>query len=93
MLAIIFSGLAFYLYNEFATLSLTKLSVVTASVANTAKRVFVIVAGILMYEDERKKATIYTAVGCFICMAGVGLYACIDDLLKPKVYKVEGKTN
>jgi hypothetical protein len=35
-----------------------------------------------MYEDERKKATVYTAVGSVICMLGVGLYSCIDDLLK-----------
>lgn len=90
--AIIYSGLAFYLYNEFATLSLTKLSVVTASVANTAKRVFVIVAGIIMFEEEKKKATVYTVIGCTICMLGVGLYACIDDLLKKKE-SVKSKTS
>lgn len=43
--AIFASGMAFYLYNEFATKSLKKLSPVTSSVANTAKRVFVIIAG------------------------------------------------
>lgn len=84
LVAIVISGYAFHLYNEFSTLSLKKLSPVTSSVANTFKRVFVIVAGILMYEDERKKATIYTAIGCVICMLGVGLYACIDDLMKGK---------
>ena len=83
--AILYSGFAFYLYNEFATLCLTKLGAVTSSVANTAKRVFVIIAGIVMYEDERKKATEYTAIGCAICMIGVALYACIDDLLKPSI--------
>ena len=35
-----------------------------------------------MYETERKNATIYTAIGCTICMGGVGLYSCIDELLK-----------
>lgn len=87
MTAIVASGFAFYLYNEFATLSLKKLSPVTSSVANTFKRVFVIIAGILMYEDERKKATAYTAIGCAICMFGVGLYSCIDEILKPKAKK------
>jgi solute carrier family 35 protein E1 len=84
LIGVVASGLAFYLYNEFATLSLKKLSPVTSSVANTFKRVFVIVAGVIMYEDERKKATIYTVIGCIICMFGVGLYSCIDDLMKKK---------
>jgi solute carrier family 35 protein E1 len=37
------SGLTFYGYNELATMTLTKTSAVTNSVANTAKRVVVIV--------------------------------------------------
>ena len=51
MKAIFFSGMSFYLYNEFATKSLKKLSTVSSSVANTAKRVFVIVAGEIIYWD------------------------------------------
>ena len=45
-----------------------------------------------MYEDERKKATVYTAVGSVICMLGVGLYSCIDDLLKPAAAAGDKKT-
>ena len=45
---VILSGLTFYGYNELATMTLTKISSVTNSVANTAKRVVVIV-GIAMH--------------------------------------------
>jgi solute carrier family 35 protein E1 len=37
------SGLLYYLYNELATLTIAKTSALTMSVANTAKRAFVIV--------------------------------------------------
>lgn len=37
------SGLTFYLYNEVSTLALGKISGVTHSVANTAKRAIIIV--------------------------------------------------
>ena len=37
------SGLFLYLYNELATLAMSRTSALTASVANTAKRAFVIV--------------------------------------------------
>ena len=39
---VILSGLTFYGYNELATMTLTKISAVSQSVANTAKRVIVI---------------------------------------------------
>ena len=41
---LIMSGLTFYLYNELATMTIKKTSAVTASVANTAKRVIVMVS-------------------------------------------------
>ncbi len=37
------SGLSFYLYNELATMTIKKTGAVTSSVANTAKRVIVMV--------------------------------------------------
>ena len=40
---LIASGMTFYLYNELATMTIKKTGAVTASVANTAKRVIVIV--------------------------------------------------
>lgn len=39
---VLLSGLTFYGYNELATMTLTKISAVSQSVANTAKRVIVI---------------------------------------------------
>ena len=79
--AVVISGISFYLYNEFATMSLKKLDTVTQSVANTAKRVFTIVAGIYMFKEQY---TVYTVIGCTICMIGVGIHACVDDLFKPR---------
>lgn len=40
---LVMSGLTFYLYNEVSTLALGKISGVTHSVANTAKRAIIIV--------------------------------------------------
>ena len=40
---LILSGMTFYLYNELATMTIKKTGAVTASVANTAKRVIVMV--------------------------------------------------
>ena len=37
------SGLSFYLYNELATMTIKQTGAVTSSVANTAKRVIVMV--------------------------------------------------
>jgi solute carrier family 35 protein E1 len=83
---VILSGLTFYGYNEVSTMTLTKVSAVTNSVANTAKRVVVIVGCAIVFKEDFSGLKPY---GCAICMLGVGLYSVIDDLLKPK--KVESK--
>jgi solute carrier family 35 protein E1 len=44
------SGLAFYLYNEASFLALEKLNPVTHSVANTLKRVVIIVASCIVFQ-------------------------------------------
>ena len=49
---VILSGLTFYGYNELATMTLTKISAVTQSVANTAKRVVVIVGSAIVFKEE-----------------------------------------
>lgn len=75
------AGLWFYLYNELATIVVKKTGAVTQSVANTAKRVIVIIAcGVVLGEslDTLK------LVGCTIGIFGVFLYSVIDDLVKPK---------
>ena len=49
---LITSGLYFYLYNELATLTIKKTSATTQSVANTAKRVIVIVGSALAFGER-----------------------------------------
>jgi len=75
------SGLCFYLYNELATMTLKVTGPVTASVANTAKRVIVMV---YMAAITGKSLTDEQKIGAGIAISGVLLYSVIDDLLKPK---------
>jgi len=75
------SGLWFYGYNECATLTLKKTGAVTQSVANTAKRVIVIV-GVAMVLGESLDAI--KLLGCSIGIGGVLLYSVIDSIVKPK---------
>lgn len=76
---LILSGLTFYIYNELACYTLTKVSAITQSVANTAKRVVVIVGSAIVFQESISGLK---AAGCFICIAGVFLDSIIDDLLK-----------
>lgn len=78
---VVLSGLTFYGYNELATMTLTKISAVTNSVANTAKRVVVIVGSAIVFNESISGLK---AVGCAICIGGVFLNSIIDDLLKSK---------
>lgn len=72
---LILSGLYFYGYNELATMTLKKTNAVTNSVANTAKRVIVIlgVAAVMGESLDTMKL-----VGCSIAIAGVLLYSLIS---------------
>lgn len=81
---VILSGLTFYAYNELATMTLTKISAVTQSVANTAKRVVVIVGSAIVFKESISGLK---AVGCAICIGGVFLDSIIDDIMKPKAKK------
>jgi len=81
---VILSGLTFYGYNELATLTLTKISAVANSVANTAKRVVVIVGSAIVFKESISGLK---AIGCAICIGGVFLDSIIDDLMKPKAKK------
>lgn len=78
---VILSGLTFYGYNELSTMTLKKISAVTQSVANTAKRVVVIVGSAIVFNESISGLK---AIGCAICIGGVFLNSVIDDLLKPK---------
>ena len=75
------SGLTFYLYNELATMTIKQTGPVTSSVANTAKRVIVMV---YMAAVTGKVLTEEQKIGAAVAIGGVMLYSVIDDLLKPK---------
>ena len=72
------SGLYFYLYNELATLTIKKTNAVTQSVANTAKRVIVIVGVALVLGESLAPIKL---LGCAIGIGGVLLYSLIDKIV------------
>ena len=75
------SGLWFYGYNELATMTLKKTGAVTQSVANTAKRVIVIVGVALVLGESLDPIKL---LGCGIGIGGVFLYSIIDNLVAKK---------
>lgn len=85
---LILSGLTFYIYNELATYTLTKVSAITQSIANTAKRVVVIVGSAIVFNETISGLK---AVGCVICIGGVFLDSVIDDLLYTPPVRAEAK--
>ena len=78
---LIASGLYFYGYNELSTMTLKKTGAVTQSVANTAKRVIVIVGVALVLGESLSPVKL---IGCTIGIGGVFLYSIIDNLVKSK---------
>jgi len=78
---LIASGLYFYGYNELSTMTLKKTGAVTQSVANTAKRVIVIVGVAIVLGESLDPIKL---LGCSIGIGGVLLYSIIDQLLAKK---------
>jgi len=78
------SGFFFYFYNELATLTIKKTGAVTASVANTAKRVIVIVVVALVMGES---LTPLKLIGSGIGISGVFLYSIIDKLVEGRRQK------
>merc|ERR1711937_463915 len=76
---LIMSGLTFYLYNELATMTIKKTGAVTSSVANTAKRVIVMV---YMAAVTGKALTEEQKIGAGLAISFVLVYSVIDDVLK-----------
>jgi len=67
-----FSGLAFYLYNEASFLALSKLDAVSHSVANTLKRVVIIVASCMVFKTPM---SLLGGIGSGIAVLGTLLYS------------------
>jgi len=79
---LVYSGFWFYMYNELATMTLKKTSAVTQSVANTAKRVIVIVGVAIVMGESLSPLKL---VGCAIGIGGVFVYSIVDEVCaKPK---------
>ena len=68
------SGMYFYLYNELATMTIKKTSAATQSVANTAKRVIVIVGAALAFGESLDPMKM---LGCSIGIGGVFAYSLV----------------
>eukprot|EP00429_Kryptoperidinium_foliaceum_P087946 CAMPEP_0176186972 /NCGR_PEP_ID=MMETSP0121_2-20121125/2148_1 /TAXON_ID=160619 /ORGANISM="Kryptoperidinium foliaceum, Strain CCMP 1326" /LENGTH=401 /DNA_ID=CAMNT_0017525479 /DNA_START=44 /DNA_END=1249 /DNA_ORIENTATION=- len=68
----VLSGLAFYMYNEASFLALERLSPVTHSVANTLKRVIIIVASCIVFKTPMSKEGM---LGSGVAVAGTLLYS------------------
>ncbi|KAJ1417574.1 triose-phosphate transporter family-domain-containing protein [Ochromonadaceae sp. CCMP2298] len=79
-----FSGLSFYIYNEASFLALERLSPVTHSVANTLKRVVIIVASCIVFKTPM---TLIGGIGSGVAVLGTLLYS-----LAKKQFKKEGAT-
>jgi solute carrier family 35 protein E1 len=68
----LFSGLSFYLYNEASFLALERLNPVSHSVANTLKRVVIIVASCIVFNTP---ITTLGSIGSAIAILGTLLYS------------------
>lgn len=73
------SGMSFYLYNELATMTIKSTGAVTSSVANTAKRVIVMV---YMAAVTGKALTEEQKIGAAVAIGFVLVYSVIDDIVK-----------
>ena len=78
-LGLAISGMSFYLYNELVTMTIKATGAVTSSVANTAKRVIVMV---YMAAVTGKVLTEEQKIGAAIAIGFVLVYSVIDDVLK-----------
>ena len=78
-LGLAMSGMSFYLYNELATMTIKATGAVTSSVANTAKRVIVMV---YMAAVTGKALTEEQKIGAGVAIGFVLVYSVIDDVLK-----------
>jgi solute carrier family 35 protein E1 len=68
----IYSGLMFYLYNELSTLTLKQISSVSQSIANTFKRILVIIGTAIVMHEE---IGYIKFAGSMIAIIGVFLYS------------------
>ena len=75
------SGFLYYLYNEVAFLALSEVAPVTHAVANTVKRVVIIIASVLVFRNPVSKLG---AIGSAIAVLGAMGYSVAKSKCKPK---------
>ena len=87
---LILSGLLHYLNNEVMYLALSNVHPVTLAVGNTMKRVFIVVASVLVF---RNPISVQAAIGSAVGIGGVLLYSLAkqyyEELEKEKKKKLE----
>jgi solute carrier family 35 protein E1 len=69
---IIINGLYYYLYNEVAFMTLNQVAPITHSIANTVKRVAIIVATCIVFQNPMSRIGV---IGSSIAIAGTFLYS------------------
>ena len=69
---IIINGMYYYLYNEVAFLTLNQVAPITHSIANTVKRVAIIVATCIVFRNPMSRIGV---IGSSIAIAGTFLYS------------------
>jgi len=69
---IIINGMYYYLYNEVAFLTLNQVAPITHSIANTVKRVAIIVATCIVFQNPMSRIGV---IGSSIAVAGTFLYS------------------
>lgn len=80
------SGFLYYLYNEVAFLALSEVAPVTHAVANTVKRVVIIIASVLVFRNPVSKLG---AIGSAIAILGAMGYSVAKSKCKPKAAKAD----
>lgn len=81
-MGLLISGMTFYLYNELATMTIKQVGPVASSVANTAKRVIVMVYMSVFVTG--KDLTEEQKIGAAIAISFVMVYSVVDMIFPPK---------
>ncbi|KAL9183554.1 hypothetical protein ACHAXT_004410 [Thalassiosira profunda] len=87
---IVLSGLFHYLNNEVMYLALSQVHPITLAVGNTAKRVVIIVAGVIVFQTP---VTAQTAIGSAIGIGGVLVYSMMKQWYGTKCGDDESNTD
>ena len=78
---VILSGFCFYMYNELAFAFTANVGAVTSSVLNTAKRVIIIVASAIVFQEPMERNTV---LGSAIAIGGTFAYSLASKKPAPK---------